>query len=102
MRRRSCVIGRFRKCISSNRGAMRIDAAALRQTNQPESAVASATGRLEITFRNDPSILDGRFANNAWLQELPKPITKLAWDNAVFVSPATAERLREKLEVSAQ
>ena len=34
--------------------------------------------------------LDGRFANNGWLQELPKPITKLTWDNAVIVSPATA------------
>ena len=39
-------------------------------------------------------MLDGRFANNGWLQELPKPITKLTWDNAVLVSPATAERLK--------
>ena len=38
--------------------------------------------------------LDGRFANNGWLQELPKPITKLTWDNAVLVSPATAATLR--------
>ena len=53
---------------------------------------ASAQG-LEISFRNDPSILDGRYANNGWLQELPKPLTKLTWDNAVLVSPATAERL---------
>ena len=49
---------------------------------------------LEIVFRNDPSILDGRFANNGWLQELPKPITRLTWDNAVLVSPATADRLK--------
>jgi MoCo/4Fe-4S cofactor protein with predicted Tat translocation signal len=49
---------------------------------------------LEIAFRNDPCILDGRFANNGWLQELPKPITKLTWDNAVLTSPATAERLK--------
>jgi molybdopterin-containing oxidoreductase family iron-sulfur binding subunit len=48
---------------------------------------------LDLTFRNDPSVLDGRFANNGWLQELPKPITKLTWDNAVLVSPATAARL---------
>lgn len=48
---------------------------------------------LEITFRPDPSIWDGRFANNGWLQELPKPFTKLTWDNAALVSPATAERL---------
>jgi molybdopterin-containing oxidoreductase family iron-sulfur binding subunit len=48
---------------------------------------------LEIAFRPDPSVLDGRFANNGWLQELPKPITKLTWDNAVIVSPATANRI---------
>jgi len=48
---------------------------------------------LEIVFRPDPTIHDGRFANNAWLQELPKPITKLTWDNALLLSPATARRL---------
>ncbi len=59
------------------------------------SAPAAQAGNgLEIAFRNDPTILDGRFANNGWLQELPKPITRLTWDNAVMVSPATADRLR--------
>ncbi len=48
---------------------------------------------LEINFRPDPTIHDGRFANNAWLQELPKPITKLTWDNALLLSPATGKRL---------
>jgi molybdopterin-containing oxidoreductase family iron-sulfur binding subunit len=48
---------------------------------------------LQVVFRPDPSIYDGRFANNAWLQELPKPLTKLTWDNAALVSPATAARL---------
>ena len=57
----------------------------------PQSAMASG---LEISFRADPSILDGRFANNGWLQELPKPITRLTWDNAVIASPATAAKLR--------
>ncbi len=47
----------------------------------------------EIVFRADPSVLDGRFANNGWLQELPKPQTKLTWDNAALVSPSTAARL---------
>jgi MoCo/4Fe-4S cofactor protein with predicted Tat translocation signal len=46
---------------------------------------------IEITFRPDPSIWDGRFANNGWLQECAKPISKLTWDNAVIVSPALAQ-----------
>jgi MoCo/4Fe-4S cofactor protein with predicted Tat translocation signal len=49
---------------------------------------------LELVFRNDPSVLDGRFANNGWLQELPKPITRLTWDNAVLLSPKTADELK--------
>ena len=46
---------------------------------------------VEIVFRADPSIHDGRFANNGWLQELPRPVTKLTWDNAALMSPATAK-----------
>ncbi len=62
------------------------------------SSITRSPGRptadsLEIVFRPDPTIHDGRFANNAWLQELPKPITKLTWDNALLLSPATARRL---------
>lgn len=48
---------------------------------------------LELTFRPDPRVWDGRYSNNSWLQELPKPLTQLTWDNAVFVSPATAASL---------
>ena len=50
-------------------------------------------GKLEVIFRPDPTIYDGRFANNGWLQELPKPITKLTWDNAAILGPGTAHRL---------
>ena len=53
----------------------------------------SSTPQFEIVFRPDPTIHDGRFANNGWLQELPKPISKLTWDNAAIVSPATAASL---------
>ena len=48
---------------------------------------------LELVFRPDPAIWDGRFANNAWLQELPRPITRLTWDNAALISPALAKTL---------
>ncbi len=58
------------------------------------SSAPPEAGSVEIVFRADPSVLDGRFANNGWLQELPKPITHLTWDNAVLASPATAARLR--------
>jgi MoCo/4Fe-4S cofactor protein with predicted Tat translocation signal len=64
--------------------------------SKESSAAASETetqGTLEIIFCPDPNIFDGRFVNNAWLQELPKPLTKLTWDNAALVSPATAKRL---------
>ena len=46
---------------------------------------------LELCLRPDPSVFDGRFANNAWLQELPKALSKLTWDNAFLISPATAQ-----------
>jgi molybdopterin-containing oxidoreductase family iron-sulfur binding subunit len=52
-----------------------------------------AEGGLEINFRPDPTIYDGRYANNGWLQELPKPATRLTWDNVALISPKTAQRL---------
>jgi molybdopterin-containing oxidoreductase family iron-sulfur binding subunit len=61
-------------------------------TPPPPAAPAAGQG-LEIVFRPDPSVRDGRFANNGWLQELPRPLTKLTWDNAALMSPRTAESL---------
>jgi MoCo/4Fe-4S cofactor protein with predicted Tat translocation signal len=65
----------------------------LKSPSLPVSQQASA-GAIELNFRRDPSIYDGRFANNGWLQELPKPLTKLTWDNPVMIGPAMAERLK--------
>jgi molybdopterin-containing oxidoreductase family iron-sulfur binding subunit len=78
----------------------------LPETALPERSVAPVRGwegalpparsegeGLHVLFRPDPTVFDGRFANNGWLQELPKPLTKLTWDNAALVSPALAERL---------
>ncbi len=48
---------------------------------------------LDIVFRPDPNIWDGRFANNGWLQELPKPLTTTTWGNVVAISPALSRRL---------
>ncbi len=56
-------------------------------------AAAAIEGDLDLLFRPDPGVYDGRYANNAWLQEMPKPLTQLTWDNAAFVSPATAKAL---------
>ena len=54
---------------------------------------AAPGGKLEAIFRPDPTVYDGRFANNGWLQELPKPISKVTWDNAAILSVATAHHL---------
>ncbi len=67
-----------------------INAAFMSQNNQ---AAANNGGNLEISIMPDPTVYDGRFANNGWLQELPKPITKTTWENVALISPNTARRL---------
>ncbi len=56
-------------------------------------AVHAEADSLTVLFRPDPGLFDGRFANNGWLQELPRQRTTVVWDNPVHVSPATAQRL---------
>ena len=74
-------------------GTASAPAAATLSTSPPLPIATGAPGGLEANFRPDPSVYDGRFANNGWLQELPKPLTTLTWDNAILIAPATAHRL---------
>jgi len=69
------------------------------ETRNPETKPGNS---LEISFQPDPTLFDGRFANNGWLQELPKPLTKLTWDNAALVSPKTAQRLGLSYQIGAR
>ena len=59
----------------------------------PALPALEAAAGLDLILRPDPTVADGRFAGNAWLQELPKPLSTLTWDNAVLVSPGTAAQL---------
>lgn len=65
----------------------------LRARDFPSSARPAADKDFEIVFRPDENILDGRFANNGWLQELPQPLTKVTWDNPAVISFNTAQEL---------
>jgi molybdopterin-containing oxidoreductase family iron-sulfur binding subunit len=58
-----------------------------------KAAPAPTTASLDVVFYRDAKMDDGRNNNNGWLQELPDPITKLTWDNAILLSPATAKEL---------
>ncbi|HZT69441.1 MAG TPA: 4Fe-4S dicluster domain-containing protein [Terriglobia bacterium] len=75
---------------------------AVQKVEAPQPLQAGNEGALDLVFRPDPYIYDGRYANNAWLQELPRPMTKLTWDNAVHLSPATAKRLKLEREQQVQ
>jgi MoCo/4Fe-4S cofactor protein with predicted Tat translocation signal len=62
-------------------------------TKSLDNSPAASDDTIEIVFRADPSIYDGRYANNGWLQELPKPVVNNAWDNAVMMSGPTKMKL---------
>jgi molybdopterin-containing oxidoreductase family iron-sulfur binding subunit len=73
---------------SGGNAASRADAAFHGKISAP-----SPKNSLEIIFRPDPNIYDGRWSNVGWLQELPKPVTNLSWDNAAILSGAALTRL---------
>ncbi len=63
-----------------------------KQANLPAPPLAETNG-FELTFRPDPSVYDGRYADNGWLQETPDPLTKVTWDNAALINIADAKEL---------
>jgi len=80
-------------------------AGATPKTEVPKIPIPSSKDQLEIIFRPDPNIYDGRWSNVGWLQELPKPVTNLSWDNAAIFSGYTREKLNAEeddiVEISA-
>ena len=70
----------------------------------PPRAIETASETIELVFAPDPTVGDGRYAHNAWLQELPKPISKLTWSNALMLSPGLAAHLgvsnEDELEIT--
>ncbi len=66
----------------------------VQQTGGMTPATTAPEAGLQVAFRPDPTVWDGTVADNAWLQELPKPLTKVVWENAVQVGPELAARLK--------
>jgi len=69
---------------------------ALKSTSLRAQLFLMLRGAIELNIRRDPTIYDGQFSNNGWLQELPKPMTKLTWDNAVLSVPRWRSGCRSK------
>jgi molybdopterin-containing oxidoreductase family iron-sulfur binding subunit len=85
--------GIYKKVRPAEKGRVNHLAIGLGLAANPLPADHAETGDLEIVFQLSPTVQDGRFANNGWLQELPDPVTKITWDNAALISKRTAEKL---------
>ncbi len=66
-------------------------AVSVRPDWQLAPVVQSSAAGIDVMFAPDPSMWDGSYANNGWLQELPKPLTKQVWGNAALIAPETAD-----------
>jgi MoCo/4Fe-4S cofactor protein with predicted Tat translocation signal len=71
---------------------------AARTPSEKDMMYSFVEEQFELNIRRDPTIYDGQFSNNGWLQELPKPMSKLTWDNAILIGPKMAQRLGIALE----
>jgi molybdopterin-containing oxidoreductase family iron-sulfur binding subunit len=69
--------------------------AVVRVTPSENETVHESVG-WSVQFCEDASVRDGESANNAWLQELPRPDSKITWDNAALIAPGSARRLAVK------
>lgn len=67
-------------------------AVSLSASNLVSMEAPKANEDIEVVFQPSPSVFDGRFANNGWLQEVSQPITKITWDNPALISPALAKK----------
>ena len=74
----------------------KVKSSAKASTKQLNNTIKLDDNKFEIVFNASSSVYDGRFANNGWLQEIPKPVTSLTWDNAALVSLKVAKRFNIK------
>jgi len=88
--RKALHAGWIEDSVASNASGIGAAAGGIAQSAIP---APSSKDALEIIFRPDPNVYDGRWSNVGWLQELPKPVTNLSWDNAALVSGATLTKL---------